>query len=35
MCSGDCQWQLFEANAEEFKTWELKWAQRLQQFYGI
>jgi len=35
MCSGDCQWQLFEANAEEFKIWELKWAQRLQQFYGI
>jgi genome maintenance exonuclease 1 len=35
MCSGDCQWQLFEANAEEFKTWELNWAQRLQQFYGI
>tara|TARA_B100001094_G_C17970565_1_gene690078 strand:- start:6 stop:692 length:687 start_codon:yes stop_codon:yes gene_type:complete len=33
MCSGDCEWQLFEVDAEEFKTWEYKWAVRLFEYY--
>ena len=35
MCSRDCEWQLFEVEAQEFKEWELKWAQRLEHFYEI
>lgn len=35
MCSKDCQWQLFEVEEKEFADWETKWAQRLQEFYGI
>ena len=35
MCSKDCQWQLFEVEEKEFTDWETKWAQRLQEFYGI
>jgi len=35
MCSRAGEWQLFEVEADEFPKWELKWAQRLQQFYGI
>lgn len=35
MCSRAGEWQLFEVMEEEFPQWELKWARRLQQFYGI
>ena len=35
MCSGDCQWQLFESDPEDFKDWEMKWAQRLEKFYRL
>ena len=35
MCSGDCQWQLFESDPKDFKDWELKWAQRLEKFYKL
>ena len=35
MCSGDCQWQLFESGPEDFKDWEMKWAQRLEKFYRL
>lgn len=35
MCSRDCEWQLFEVDGQEFKEWELKWAQRLEHFYEI
>lgn len=35
MCSRDKQFQLFEVEAEEFKKWELKWAERLQEFYNL
>tara|TARA_B110001454_G_scaffold72784_1_gene70535 strand:+ start:2897 stop:3583 length:687 start_codon:yes stop_codon:yes gene_type:complete len=35
MCSGDCQWQLFECGPDEFPEYEVKWAQRLEKFYGV
>ena len=35
MCSGDCQWQLFESDPKDFKDWEMKWAQRLEKFYRL
>lgn len=35
MCSGDCEWQLFECGPEEFPEWEMKWAQRLEKFYRL
>jgi len=35
MCSRAGEWQLFEVEADEFPVWELKWADRLAQFYGI
>lgn len=35
MCSGDCEWQLFECGPEEFPEWEIKWAQRLEKFYNL
>lgn len=35
MCSGDCEWQLFECEPEEFSEWEIKWAQRLEKFYNL
>jgi len=35
MCSGDCEWQLFECGSEEFPEWEIKWAQRLEKFYNL
>jgi genome maintenance exonuclease 1 len=35
MCSGDCEWQLFESDPEDFKDWEMKWAQRLEKFYRL
>jgi len=35
MCSGDCQWQLFECGPDEFPEYETKWAQRLEKFYNL
>jgi len=35
MCSRAGEWQLFEVEADEFPVWELKWAKRLEQFYGV
>ena len=35
MCSGDCQWQLFECGPDEFPEYENKWAQRLEKFYNL
>ena len=35
MCSGACEWQLFECDATEFPQYELAWARRLEQFYGL
>ena len=35
MCSGDCEWQLFEVADEEFKHYETLWAKRLEQFYNL
>ena len=35
MCTKGCEWQLFEAGPEEFREWEVKWAMRLAEFYGI
>lgn len=33
MCSRAGEFQLFEVDAEEFKTWEYKWAVRLFEYY--
>ena len=35
MCSGDCEWQLFESTEEEFPYWATQWAKRLEKFYGM
>ena len=35
MCSGDCEWQLFESTAEEFPYWSTQWAKRLEKFYSL
>ena len=35
MCSRAGEFQLFEADSTEFKQWELKWAERLEQFYNL
>lgn len=35
MCSGDCQWQLFESTEEDFSYWATHWAKRLEKFYGM
>ena len=35
MCSRDCDWQLWEAGPEEFKVWEEKWANRVEEFYNL
>ena len=35
MCSGDCEWQLFESDEEEFSYWSTQWAKRLEKFYGM
>lgn len=35
MCSRDCEWQLFEVDADEFKFWESKWAKRVEEFYRL
>lgn len=35
MCSRDCEWQLFEVGPEEFKSWEEKWARRVEEFYNL
>ena len=35
MCSGDCEWQLFESNEDEFSYWSTQWAKRLEKFYGM
>jgi genome maintenance exonuclease 1 len=35
MCSRDCEFQLFEVEAKEFKEWEEKWALRVAEFYNL
>jgi genome maintenance exonuclease 1 len=35
MCSRAGEFQLFEVDTTEFSEWELKWAQRLEQFYNL
>ncbi len=35
MCSRAGEFQLFEVDSTDFKQWELKWAQRLEQFYNL
>ena len=35
MCSGDCEWQLFESDETEFPYWATQWAKRLEKFYGM
>lgn len=35
MCSRECEWQLFEVDADEFKFWTEKWAGRVEQFYNL
>lgn len=35
MCSRAGEWQLFEVDADEFNTWELSWAKRLEQYYDV
>ena len=35
MCSRNCDWQLFEVEAEEFKFWTERWADRVSQFYSL
>ena len=35
MCSRAGEWQLFEVEADEFNTWELSWAKRLEQYYDV
>jgi genome maintenance exonuclease 1 len=35
MCSRECEWQLFEVEAKEFKEWEEKWALRVAEFYNL
>lgn len=35
MCSGDCEWQLFESEEDEFSYWATQWAKRLEKFYGM
>ena len=35
MCSGDCEWQLFESDPKDFKDWEMKSAQRLEKVYRL
>lgn len=35
MCSGDLQFQLFESEASEFKDWEVKWSNRVAEFYNV
>lgn len=35
MCSRNCEWQLFEVEADEFKFWTERWADRVSQFYSL
>lgn len=35
MCSRECEWQLFEVGPDEFKSWEEKWARRVEEFYNL
>ena len=35
MCSRAGEWQLFEVDEDEFNTWELSWAKRLEQYYDV
>ena len=35
MCSRAGEFQLFEVDTTEFPQWELKWAERLEQFYKL
>ena len=35
MCSRAGEWQLFEVDADEFNSWELSWAKRLEQYYDV
>ena len=35
MCSRECEWQLFEVEPAEFKHWEMKWAERVAEYYQL
>ena len=35
MCTRECEFQLFEVDVAEFAKWELKWAERLAEFYNV
>lgn len=35
MCSRDCEWQLFEVEADEFKEWSERWSKRVEEFYVL
>lgn len=35
MCSRDCEWQLFEVEAAEFKEWSECWSKRVEEFYVL
>lgn len=35
MCSRDCEWQLFEVEAAEFKEWSERWSKRVEEFYVL
>jgi len=35
MCSRDCEWQLFEVEAEEFNQWSERWSKRVEEFYVL
>ena len=35
MCSRDCEWQLFEVEAEEFTQWSERWSKRVEEFYVL
>ena len=35
MCSGECEFQLFEVAEEEFKHWADSWANKVAQFYRV
>lgn len=35
MCSRECEWQLFEVDPDEFKHWELKWSERVSEYYQL
>jgi|TARA_B110000503_G_scaffold134299_1_gene213077 hypothetical protein len=35
MCSRDLDWQLFEVGPDEFAGWEVKWANKVSEFYNL